>query len=199
MIRKIATIVPLHEKTHDNKELSRSHQINHFERELERRSSTHPSLDYLYREQMEFVRFHNGLVWQVSTVLVPFSLAGLALDFEDDYGMIDHLQLWFVAIGSIVTIVVWAILAEWHRWLWVNSLHLAKIIEAKWGYRGKPEIPGLWDTLGLYANPPAFLGVEAARHDWGRLTRLSIVLLVVLIWIFRLTISGDCHVPREAV
>lgn len=45
---------------------------------------SHENLRLIYEQQMEFARLHNGFVWQVSSIFIPFSLAGLALDFKTE-------------------------------------------------------------------------------------------------------------------
>ena len=69
----------------------------------------------IYEQQTEFARFHNALVWQVSSIFIPFSFAGLSLPFAKE------VQLWLVGLGSMFVLVMWSFLAEWHRWLWVHS------------------------------------------------------------------------------
>jgi hypothetical protein len=161
-------------------------QIRNFETIVEKKSCKDPDLAVIYHEQMEFARFHNGLVWQVSTIFVPFSLAGLALDFQNDSNKLMIIQLMFITSGSIAIIILWCALAEWHRWLWVHSFHLAKLVEYKWGYRCKP-LPPLRYDITPAAPPPSFLGVEANRSDIGRMIRMMIALVVIIIWLLRFT------------
>ncbi|MBC9178634.1 hypothetical protein [Pseudoroseomonas ludipueritiae] len=139
---------------------------------------------------MEFSRFHNGLVWQVSSIFVPFSIAGFAVDFRNDNGDPQVLKLYFVAGGSIGVMLAWTILAEWHRWLWVHSMYSAACIEHVWGYRTAPPAkPALnnWE-------PPSLLGLQVRSfmgRDLGRLTRWCIAGLVIFAWVLRLAIADE--------
>ncbi len=47
----------------------------------------------VYNEQVEFACFHNGLVWQVSSVWVPVAFGGLVLDFGETGGGVDEMRL----------------------------------------------------------------------------------------------------------
>jgi hypothetical protein len=125
---------------------------------------------------MEFARFHNGLVWQVSSIFIPFSFAGLALDFEAN-----TVQLKYVGLGSIFVLFMWTLLAEWHRWAWVHSFYCVKVIEAMWGYRDDPLPPKFFDL-----RPPSFVGMETGAVDWGRLIRMSFALGGIGFWATRL-------------
>jgi hypothetical protein len=159
-------------------------QIREFEKVIARKSPTASDLESVYHEQMEFARFHNNLVWQVSTIFVPFSLAGLALSFRNDSNELQEVQLLFVTVGSISFIILWCLLAEWHRWLWVHSFYLARVVEHKWEYRCKPSPPTLGEICPN-AGPPSFLGVEASRIDIGRIVRIIIAVSVIFVWIAR--------------
>lgn len=143
-----------------------------------------------YTEMMEFSRFHNGLVWQVSSIFVPFSIAGFAVDFRSGSGEPQALKLWFVAGGSIGVMLVWTMLAEWHRWLWVHSMYSAGCIEHVWGYRRHPPAK---PALNNWA-PPSLLGLRVRSFmgwDLGRLTRWCIAALVILAWVLRLAIADE--------
>jgi hypothetical protein len=172
-------------------------QIREFEKVIARKNCTDSDLESIYHEQMEFARFHNSLVWQVSTIFVPFSLAGLALNFRNESNELQEIQLLFVTAGSISFIILWCLLAEWHRWLWVHSFYLAKVVEHKWGYRGEPSPPRLRE-ISPNAGPPSFLGVEASRIDIGRIVRLIIAVSVIFVWIARY-VSEMRDAQNEAV
>jgi hypothetical protein len=133
-------------------------------------------LQTIYEQQMEFARFHNGLVWQVSSIFIPFSFAGLALDFNSG-----AVELKYVGWGSIFILLMWTCLAEWHRWMWVHSFYCAKVIESIWGYRSDPKLPSLVDL-----RPPDFVGMKPAPADLGRLIRFSFAAIGIGFWLVRL-------------
>jgi hypothetical protein len=158
-----------------------------------RGSDPPPAGDWMaavYTEAMEFSRFHNGLVWQVSSIFVPFSIAGFAVDFTNENNVAQPMKLLFVAGGSIGVMLFWTVLAEWHRWLWVHSFYCAACIEHGWGYRqhapAKPK-------LGSLAPPSLFgLRVRSFRGwDLGRLTRWFIAGLIILAWLLRLAFADE--------
>jgi hypothetical protein len=134
------------------------------------------NLPHLYEQKMEFSRFHNGLVWQVSSIFIPFSFSGLALNFTDG-----SIQLSYVGWGSIIVLMLWTCLAEWHRWMWVHSFHCVKTIEAIWKYSDVPQPPSFFDL-----SPPSFAGIKTGPVDLGRLIRLSFALIGIYFWLSRL-------------
>jgi hypothetical protein len=143
------------------------------------------SLCLVYEQQMEFARFHNALVWQVSSIFIPFSFAGLAVDFESD------VQLRSVAWGSIAILAVWTVLAEWHRWMWVHSFYIAGVIENLLSIRDEPpKAPSF-----LNFSPPQFIGlpVRHARFDYGRILRLAFGVIGVAFWAWRLGEGVACE------
>jgi hypothetical protein len=154
-------------------------------------------LSTIYEQQMEFCRFHNGLVWQVSTIFIPFSFAGLALEFGN------ATQFNFVALGSSLVLLIWTALTEWHRWTWVHSMYVAAMVEHIWGYRDlEPASPRFFSNhapcfvgLSITTSPiPGFLD----HFDWGRLLRLSFGALGIVFWIVRWKqgIGGDMETVR---
>lgn len=141
------------------------------------------ALVLVYEQQMEFMRFHNGLVWQVSSIFIPFSFAGLGLEFGDD-----RPYLYSVGWGSIVLLTMWTILAEWHRWMWVHSLYIAGVVENLLGIRDAPPAPPSCRDLHPLASPPRFIDmpVRCASFDFGRLIRLSFLPMGWVLWLGRM-------------
>jgi hypothetical protein len=132
----------------------------------------------LYEQQMEFSRFHNGLVWQVSSIFIPFSFAGLGLNFESGA------NVYYVGWGSIFLLTMWTMLAEWHRWMWVHSFYIAALIERIWKVRvEEPKVPNL-----MKFSPPHFLGVRVLHFsfDIGRIIRLLFWPVGVGFWLVRM-------------
>jgi hypothetical protein len=156
-----------------NSRANREETIKNLKERLEVNKDRLPNI---YEQQMDFARFHNGLVWQVSSILIPFSFAGLGLDFKGGAFRLD-----IVGWGSIFILIMWTCLAEWHRWLWVHSFYCVKVIEAIWGYRSDPELPRL-----LSLRPPDFVGMKLFPLDLGRLIRISFAIGGIGFWLLRL-------------
>ena len=136
----------------------------------------------LYAEQMEYARFHNGLVWQVSAVWVPLAFAGLAANYRDDAGGFDGHKLIFIGLASIFLLCAWTALAEWHRKGWIGARHLAMMVEAVWQLRPWPGERPRHLSLML----PVALGADSAEFDYGRLIRWAIAMGGIGVWVGRL-------------
>jgi hypothetical protein len=85
----------------------------------------------------------------------------------------------------MLLLMVWTLLAEWHRWVWVKGYYNAHLIEAEWRLRDQPPMPNFFAM-----SPAAPLGVPAARIDLGRLIRWSIAAGGITIWANRLHDGG---------
>lgn len=85
----------------------------------------------VYSEQMEWARDFNELIWTIGAILIPASLAGLALSFSNEKE-----TLVVIALASSGLLWFWLWFAEWHRKLWRRSFTLAGMIEEQLGLRG---------------------------------------------------------------
>lgn len=148
--------------------------------EVKLKDVSHVNLRLIYEQQMEFARLHNGFVWQVSSIFIPFSLAGLALDIKTEE------QLQFVGYGSIAVIVMWVVFSEWHRWIWVHSFFIAGVIEKILEIRDNlPDQPNIFNL-----RPPELVGVSIAPpYDFGRIARLFFSISGIIVWSRRICIG----------
>jgi hypothetical protein len=147
----------------------------------ERLQSRPEKLEVLYNQNMEWARHFNGLIWTISSILLPISFAGFAVNFREDTGSINKEALTFVAIASVLLLLFWGLLSSWHRRLWERAFTLTGMIEKIWGYHDQNDACTA-KTLCRH------ILADLTPRDKGAWIRWSIVYLGMALWLVRIYI-----------
>jgi hypothetical protein len=140
------------------------------------------NLSVVYVQQMEWARHYNQLIWIIGAILLPASLAGLVGKYRSENTQ-EFDWITYVAIGlsSVVAIIAWGLLAEWHRRLWGRAFALTGLIEREWKLR--PTEAALVDIDRHLLD---FLApVDPSGSDPATRVRKYIPWIVAIIWVGR--------------
>lgn len=95
-------------------------------------------LRLLYCQKQEWARHFNSLIWTITGILLPVSLAGLLVSFRNEAGVLNRPALICAALGSILLLLFWNGICNGHRKHWEREFQVAHVIEGAWGIRPTP-------------------------------------------------------------